>query len=158
MNARFSDLKLGGPALVILQRHTVGFMTLQNVIGMTMAGLLGMNPATGLLVGTVSLISGHGTTIAWAPTFHEQFQIENAMEIGIAAATFGLVLASASGGTIAQFLIRRFRMSSPALPTQADQLSSKSEPAGQSSGVEIDLTGFLAALLAFNSASSPAPC
>ena len=72
------------------------------------------------------------------------------MEIGITAATFGLVLASASGGPIAQFLIRRSRISCRELPTQADQLSSKSEPAGKSSGVEIDLTGFLAALLAIN--------
>ena len=113
MNACLSDLKRGGPALVILLGLTVGFMTIQNVIGMTMAGLLGMNPATGLLVGTVSLIGGHGTTIAWSPTFHEQFQIENVMEIGIAAATFGLVLASASGGPIAQFLIKCFRVSCP---------------------------------------------
>jgi sodium--glutamate symport carrier gltS len=53
------------------------------------------------------LIGGNGTSIAWAPTFAEQFQIENALEIGIAAATFGMVLASASGGPIAQFLLRQ---------------------------------------------------
>ena len=113
MNARFRDLSRGGPALFILLGLTIGFMTLQNVLGVAMAGLLGLHPATGLLVGTVSLIGGHGTTIAWAPTFAEQFQIENAMEIGIAAATFGLVLASASGGPIAQFLLRRFRVPCP---------------------------------------------
>mgnify|MGYP001341477741 CR=1 FL=1 len=150
MNARFSDLKRGGPALVILLGITVGFMTLQNVIGITMAGLLGMNPATGLLVGTVSLIGGHGTTIAWAPTFLDQFQIENAMEIGIAAATFGLVLASASGGPIAQFLIRRFRISCPDMLTQTDQPNHQSGPVEQSRGVDIDVTSFLAALLAIN--------
>ena len=150
MNARFSDLKLGGPALVILLGITVGFMTLQNVIGITMAGLLGMNPATGLLVGTVSLIGGHGTTIAWAPTFLDQFQIENAMEIGIAAATFGLVLASASGGPIAQVLIRRFRISCPDMSTQTDQPNHQSGPVEQSRGVDIDVTSFLAALLAIN--------
>ena len=150
MNARFSDLKRGGPALVILLGITVGLMTLQNVIGITMAGLLGMNPATGLLVGTVSLIGGHGTTIAWAPTFLDQFQIENAMEIGIAAATFGLVLASASGGPIAQFLIRRFRISCPDMWTQTDQPNHQSGPVEQSRGVDIDVTSFLAALLAIN--------
>ena len=150
MNARFSDLKRGGPALVILLGITVGFMTLQNVIGITIAGLLGMNPATGLLVGTVSLIGGHGTTIAWAPTFLDQFQIENAMEIGIAAATFGLVLASASGGPIAQFLIRRFRISCPDMSTQTDQPNHQSGPVEQSRGVDIDVTSFLAALLAIN--------
>ena len=62
MNARFSDLLRGGPALFILLGLTIGYMTLQNVIGVTMAGLLGLQPATGLLLGTVSLIGGHGTT------------------------------------------------------------------------------------------------
>ena len=92
MNARFSDLRRGGQPLFILLGLTIGYMTLQNVIGVTMAGLLGLQPATGLLLGTVSLIGGHGTTIAWAPTFVEKFQLESAMEIGIAAATFGSFL------------------------------------------------------------------
>ena len=73
MSARFRDLSRGGPALFILLGLTIGFMTLQNLLGVAMAGLLGLHPATGLLVGTVSLIGGHGTTIAWAPTFAEQF-------------------------------------------------------------------------------------
>ena len=114
-NARFSDLRQGGPALFILLGLTIGFMTIQNLIGVGMATLMGLKPATGLLVGTISLIGGHGTTIAWAQTFVERLQMENAMEIGIAAATFGLVLASASGGPIAQFLIRRLGVPCPEL-------------------------------------------
>jgi ESS family glutamate:Na+ symporter len=147
MNARFSDLRQGGPALFILLGITIGFMTIQNLIGVGMATLMGLKPATGLLVGTISLIGGHGTTIAWAPTFAERFQMENAMEIGIAAATFGLVLASASGGPIAQFLIRRFGVPcqelSPADPEAALEQA-------ESVGSTIDMTGFLSALLAIN--------
>ena len=72
------------------------------------------------------------------------------MEIGIAAATFGLVLASASGGPIAQFLIQRFRISCPDMSTQTDQPNHQSGPVEQSRGVDIDVTSFLAALLAIN--------
>jgi ESS family glutamate:Na+ symporter len=61
----------------------------------------------GLLGGTVSLIGGHGTAIAWAPRFAEEYGVKNAMEIGIACATFGLILASLMGGPIAKFLISR---------------------------------------------------
>ena len=152
MNARFRDLSRGGPALFILLGLTIGFMTLQNVLGVAMAGLLGLHPATGLLVGTVSLIGGHGTTIAWAPTFAEQFQIENAMEIGIAAATFGLVLASASGGPIAQFLLRRFQVPCPDAHDATEPSVEASNPQDQDKprGDSINVTGFLTALLAIN--------
>ena len=152
MNARFRDLSRGGPALFILLGLTIGFMTLQNVLGVAMAGLLGLHPATGLLVGTVSLIGGHGTTIAWAPTFAEQFQIENAMEVGIAAATFGLVLASASGGPIAQFLLRRFQVPCPDAHDATEPSVEASNPQDQDKprGDSINVTGFLTALLAIN--------
>ena len=153
MSARFRDLSRGGPALFILVGLTIGFMTLQNLLGVAMAGLLGLHPATGLLVGTVSLIGGHGTTIAWAPTFAEQFQIENAMEIGIAAATFGLVLASASGGPIAQFLLRRFQVPCPEGNGSTDEPSANaSNPQDQERSIAdaINVNGFLTALLAIN--------
>ncbi len=55
----------------------------------------------------MSLSGGHGTAIAWATTFIEQYGINNAMEIGIACATFGLVLGGLIGGPIAKFLINR---------------------------------------------------
>ena len=152
MSARFRDLSRGGPALFILLGLTIGFMTLQNLIGVAMAGLMGLHPATGLLVGTVSLIGGHGTTIAWAPTFAEQFQIENAMEIGIAAATFGLVLASASGGPIAQFLLRRFHVPCPEGNGSTEPSANASNPQDQerSFADAINVNGFLTALLAIN--------
>ena len=152
MSARFRDLSRGGPALFILLGLTIGFMTLQNLLGVAMAGLLGLHPATGLLVGTVSLIGGHGTTIAWAPTFAEQFQIENAMEIGIAAATFGLVLASASGGPIAQFLLRRFHVPCPEGNGSTEPSANASNPQDQerSFADAINVNGFLTALLAIN--------
>ena len=153
MSARFRDLSRGGPALFILLGLTIGFMTLQNLLGVAMAGLLGLHPATGLLVGTVSLIGGHGTTIAWAPTFAEQFQIKNAMEIGIAAATFGLVLASASGGPIAQFLLRRFHVPCPEGNGSTEEPSANaSNPQDQERSIAdaINVNGFLTALLAIN--------
>ena len=50
MNARLSDLRQGGPALFILLGLTIGFMTIQNLIGVGMATLMGLKPATGLLV------------------------------------------------------------------------------------------------------------
>ncbi|MGI9321440.1 MAG: sodium/glutamate symporter [Thiogranum sp.] len=107
INARFRDLLAGGKPLVILLVITVVTMLAQNVTGISVAALFGMDAAVGLLSGTVSLIGGHGTAIAWSPRIAEDYGISNAMEIGLASATLGLILASLMGGPIAKFLVTR---------------------------------------------------
>jgi len=107
INASIKDLIAGGKPLVILLVITIIYMVLQNLTGIGVASLFGQPAQVGMLGGTVSLIGGHGTAIAWAPRISEDYNIANAMEIGIACATFGLILASTMGGPIAKFLITR---------------------------------------------------
>lgn len=107
INASLKDLLAGGKPLVVLLAVTVAYMFLQNLTGISVAALFDLPTAVGVLGGTMSLIGGHGTAIAWAPKIAEDFGIANAMEIGIASATFGLILASLMGGPIAKFLINR---------------------------------------------------
>ncbi|GDY24793.1 MULTISPECIES: sodium/glutamate symporter [unclassified Agarivorans] len=111
INSSLKDLLKGGMPLVILLGITIGYMILQNLTGITVAKIFGLDSAVGLLGGSVSLIGGHGTAIAWAPRIAEDFGVTNAMEIGIASATFGLILASLMGGPIAQFLVNRHNLS-----------------------------------------------
>ncbi|MEH6822422.1 MAG: sodium/glutamate symporter [Motiliproteus sp.] len=110
INASLKDLLTGGKPLVILLAITIGYMVVQNLTGITIASLFGLPSPVGLLGGSVSLIGGHGTAIAWAPRIADEFGISNAMEIGIACATFGLILASLMGGPIAKFLITRHQL------------------------------------------------
>jgi ESS family glutamate:Na+ symporter len=110
INASARDLLAGGRPLAILLAVTILFMLAQNLTGVAVAGLFDLPSAVGVLGGSVSLIGGHGTAIAWAPTIGETHGIPNAMEIGIASATFGLILASIMGGPIAKFLIKRHRL------------------------------------------------
>jgi ESS family glutamate:Na+ symporter len=155
MNASFADLRRGGRALVVLLVLTILLMLAQNLLGMAMARWGGLPVATGLLMGTVSLIGGHGTTIAWAPKFAADYGVPNALEIGIAAATFGLILASASGGPIARFLIQRHRLLAPG-STPVGRASGEldlliSAPSqGSGDGALIDSHDFLKAVLAIN--------
>lgn len=118
INASLKDLLKGGKPLIILLAITIGYMILQNFTGISVAKLFGLDSAVGLLGGSVSLIGGHGTAIAWAPRIGEEFGISNAMEIGIASATFGLILASLMGGPIAKFLITRYQLK----PNEDEQL------------------------------------
>ena len=80
-----------------------------------------------MLGGTVSLIGGHGTAIAWSPRIAEDYGIANAMEIGIACATFGLILASLMGGPIAKFLITKHKLAPDAGGTTGYRCTGRAE-------------------------------
>ena len=73
----------GRKEFVVLIGLLAVFMAAQNLIGVVMAKLMGLNAAVGLLLGTVSLVGGHGVTIAWSPSFVDAFELANAMEIGL---------------------------------------------------------------------------
>jgi ESS family glutamate:Na+ symporter len=118
INSSLKDLLTGGKPLVILLVITIAYMFLQNLTGITVAALFDQPTAIGMLGGTVSLIGGHGTAIAWSPRIVEDYGIANAMEVGIACATFGLILASLMGGPIAKYLITKHKLT----PTKVEPL------------------------------------
>lgn len=107
LNARVADLVRGGKPLALLLGLTLGYIVLQDVVGVAAALALGEPLALGILAGSASLIGGHGTTIAWAPEIAASHGVANALEFGVAAATLGLVVASLLGGPIARLLLPR---------------------------------------------------
>ncbi len=145
LNAQLGDLKKGGRPLAILLAVTTGYLFLQNLLGIGLAAAMGYKPVSGLLVGSISLLGGHGTAIAWAPVFNEQFGVERALEVGVLAATAGLVLASLSGGPLARFLIRRHGLSGAA----AEQ-PEVGRHYGEQPRTRIDYDSFLRAILAIH--------
>ncbi|MEM1315875.1 MAG: sodium/glutamate symporter [Pseudomonadota bacterium] len=107
LNARLSDLVKGGPVLALMLALTLGYMFLQNLVGLATAVIAGLPVQAGVLLGTASLVGGHGTAIAWGPTIARDFGVEGAAELGVAMATLGLILASVLGGPIAKHLVER---------------------------------------------------
>lgn len=104
------NLVKGGRPLLILLLLASLFILLQNLFGMGVASGFGLDPRAGLMLGSVSLTGGVGTILAWAPIFSEQLGIANAMELGIASNTLGLIAACSIGGPIANYLIRRHQL------------------------------------------------
>ncbi|MGR5321070.1 sodium/glutamate symporter [Vibrio alfacsensis] len=144
INASLQDLFKGGKPLLILLAVTIGYMLVQNLTGIGIATMLDQPEAVGLLSGTVSLIGGHGTAIAWSPRIAEIFDLNTAMEIGIASATFGLILASFMGGPIAKHLINKHNLK----PEQVEEMDVGT---GQDeSQVAINAYDFLDAMLAIH--------
>ncbi|MFS8037503.1 sodium/glutamate symporter [Xanthobacter sp. AM11] len=147
LNARLSDLATGGRPLAILLALTVVYLGLQNLVAITGASALGLPEGVAPLLGSVSLIGGHGTTIAWAPLISERFGLENALEIGIASATLGLVIASLVGGPVAGLLISRFKLRSEEL--LAPMVGLPDDDVGPDAG-KVTYHNILSALLVLN--------
>lgn len=109
LSASFKSLISGGKPLLILTSLAIFYIVLQNIVGVSLATLLGLEPLLGLMAGSISLIGGVGTTMAWSPTFAEM-GLESAAEIGLAANTLGLISACLIGGPIAKYLITKHRL------------------------------------------------
>ena len=107
VNARLADLAAGGRVLASLCLITVVFVFLQDGVGTIGAMAFGLPLSAGVVIGSVSLVGGHGTAIAWGPTIAADHGFPAALEMGIAVATLGLIIASLLGGPIAKLLIER---------------------------------------------------
>ncbi|WP_400260788.1 sodium/glutamate symporter [Sphingobacterium sp. SG20118] len=60
LSAEFEKLKKGGKPLLIFVLLTGTFMLVQNIFGISIASLLGINPSYGLIAGSITLTGGHG--------------------------------------------------------------------------------------------------
>lgn len=147
LNARVSDLALGGRPLLILLGLTVVYLGLQNAVAIGGTKALGLPDGLAPLLGSVSLIGGHGTTIAWAPLITERFGLPNALEVGIASATLGLVIASLVGGPVAGILISRFKLRSDEI--LAPMVGLPDDDVGPDAG-KVTYRNILSALLVLN--------
>src|SRR5690606_14914030 len=81
-----------------------------NVAGVAAAQAMDLHPLVGLLAGSITMMGGHGTGAAYAGGFVEVYNLQGAMELAMACATFGLVLGGLLGGPIAQRLITRHQL------------------------------------------------
>lgn len=148
VNARLSNLLAGGRPLGVLCVLTVIFVVLQNVLGRLGVSLFGLPSAAGVIMGSVALVGGHGTTIAWAPAIAAEHDFPAAMETGTAVATLGLVIASVLGGPVAKFLIERDKLIADAEPASSADIAP--EAASPSTLPSIDTLSIMHALLVVN--------
>ncbi len=91
----------GGRTLLVFFIVVACGLLMQNAIGLSMALLFDLNPVNGLLTGSITLSGGHGTGAAWAGKFFEERNVQGAVELAVAAATFGLVAGGVAGGPLA---------------------------------------------------------
>ncbi len=117
MNASFGLLKKGGLQVGIFLVMSTFLCFAQNFLGMAIAWAFGVNLLVGVMVGSVTLVGGPATGLAFAPMF-EKMGVGGADSLAIAAATFGIVCGGLLGGPLGTWIVeqrvgRQARVQSP---------------------------------------------
>ena len=105
-NASVGLLKKGGKQVITFLVLSSAFCILQNLVGIGVATLFGVPKLFGVMAGSVTLVGGPATGLAFAPLF-EEMGLKGAETIAITAATFGIVLGGLLGGPAATFLVNK---------------------------------------------------
>jgi glutamate:Na+ symporter, ESS family len=107
LTADFSVLRRGSTHLLRFLVALFPFLLAQDVLGVTLASLLGLHPVLGLVAGSITLAGGHGTGAAYADRFAAEYNLLGIMGLTMISATIGLVLGGLIGGPVAGWLVRR---------------------------------------------------
>lgn len=145
MGASLSLLRAGGLQVVIFLAISTVFCFAQNFIGMGIATAFGQHPLLGVMAGSVTLVGGPATGMAFAPLF-EASGLPGAAALALTAATFGIVCGGLIGGPVGTRLIKRHglsggRVASRGAPSAAQaeaQAAADLAAAPQSFIVELD--------------------
>ncbi|HET6837583.1 MAG TPA: sodium/glutamate symporter [Gemmatimonadales bacterium] len=109
MGASLALLRTGGiQVLVFLVLATV-FCLVQNFLGIAIALGFEENPLLGVMAGSVTLVGGPATGLAFAPVF-EEAGLRGAGPLALTAATAGIVCGGLVGGPVGTRLIQRFNL------------------------------------------------
>ncbi|HEY4838788.1 MAG TPA: sodium/glutamate symporter, partial [Candidatus Acidoferrales bacterium] len=111
-------IRKGGVQVILLLTVASIGAVLQNLLGIGLAKLFGINPLVGIISGSVALTGGPATALAFGSTF-EKMGVVGAAEMGLAAATFGIAVSGLVAGYIGGRLIKRNNLA-PKFPAVAE--------------------------------------
>ena len=125
--ASLALLKKGGKLVLIFSILAAVLAVIQNAVALGLGVAMGMNPLTALMAGSTPLTGGHGNAASFGPIAAEMGGV-GAVEVAVAAATFGLISGCMIGGPIGRQLIRKHNLDKGYVVAGAD--SSFSEKVG----------------------------
>ena len=108
-NASFALLKKGGRPVILFLIISSAFCVIQNLVGIGVAMLFDVPKLFGIMAGSVTLVGGPATGLAFSPLF-EEMGLKGAETIAITSATFGIVFGGLLGGPAGTFLIQKFNL------------------------------------------------
>jgi ESS family glutamate:Na+ symporter len=139
MSASLALLRVGGIQVLIFLVLATLFCFVQNFVGIAIALGFSENPLLGVMAGSVTLVGGPATGLAFAPLF-EQAGLRGAAPLALTAATAGIVCGGLVGGPVGTRLIRSFGLRSPGSSTSAaaEEMRAELEETTETLIVEVD--------------------
>lgn len=112
-------LKKGAwPVILFLILATI-MVTMQDIVGVGLAGVFGLDGRLGLCMGSIPLVGGHGTSASFGQTFVDA-GLDNALVVAVACATYGLVAGSLMGGPLGRWKIKKYGLKPSADALESD--------------------------------------
>ena len=109
LGASISLLKKGGMLLIVYWLIAGIISVFQNMIGIGVGKLVGLEAPYALLSSAISMVGGHGAAAAYGSTFADMGYTAAPL-VGAAAATFGLISAVMVGGPVGRRLIVKYNL------------------------------------------------
>jgi ESS family glutamate:Na+ symporter len=106
MGASLALLRRGGVAVGVFLLFAVAVCFVQDLLGIAIAAGFGESPLLGVMAGSVTLVGGPATGLAFAPLF-EEAGLPGAGVIAITSAVFGIICGGLTGNPVGTALIRR---------------------------------------------------
>lgn len=109
LGASLKLLKKGGLLLIVYWLCCGVISVFQNLIGIGVGTLVGVEAPYALLASAISMIGGHGAALSYGGDFVRMGYPHGTL-VGAAAATFGLISAVLVGGPLGRSLIERYQL------------------------------------------------
>jgi len=135
MGASLALLRAGGIQVLIFLLFSTLFCLIQNAAGIAIADGFGQNPLLGVMAGSVTLVGGPATGMAFAPVF-EQAGLKGAAPLALASATVGIVCGGLVGGPVGTWLIQRFGLAPRS--RSREEMKAELDTAGETMVVEVE--------------------
>src|SRR5215210_4020129 len=137
MGASLALLRAGGLQVLVFLLFATAFCLLQNFVGIGIARGFGENPLLGVMAGSVTLVGGPATGMAFAPIF-EQAGLRGAGALALTSATVGIVCGGLVGGPVGTRLIQRFGLRPHSSSRAGAELEAELDTASATLVVEVD--------------------
>lgn len=112
--ASLKILKSGGIKVVIFLIVATILIIFQDVLGVALAKVFGLNPLLGLATGSIPMTGGHGTSASFGPLL-ETKGCTGAEVVAVASATYGLIAGCIVGPICAKILIDKNKIQTPVM-------------------------------------------
>nr|WP_310786846.1 sodium/glutamate symporter [Fusobacterium nucleatum] len=140
--ASMALLRKGGKLVAIFAVLAAILAACQNGMALVVGKFMNIDPLISMMTGSIPMTGGHGNAASFAPIAVDA-GAPAAIEVAIAAATFGLISGCMLGGPFGNFLVKRFKLEGS---TSNEQAMGEIDAEGESGNLLVDKPNIIQAV------------